>query len=207
MELSKSQLLQAFNREQIPNLCRQIEPVMPLSDENVNGFSLVELVVTVAIIAILGAVALPQYFSQVQKTRQNETATHLSQLQVTIAAFVDEMGLLPKSWADLNKITPLMTPSGPARQENFQWITLASATCKMAAKSKTNGEQDGMNCYEAFIQENDQIYTLQARSKNPDASTYNVVACLDLRNGSSDLRKGNHNSVASIKDLQCVRGK
>ena len=191
---------------------------MSSTNEKLNGFSLVELIVTVAIIGILGSVAFPQYFNQVQKTRQNETATHLSQLQVTIAAFVDEMGLLPESWADLNKITPLMTPSGPASQKDFEWITLASATCGKTAKSESSGGEKGsekkandastkdeINCYEANITENDQLYTLEARSKNPDASTYNVVACLDLRNGSSDLRKGTHSAVASINDLRCMR--
>ena len=74
------------------------------------GFSLTELMIAVAIIGTLGAAALPQYFNQVQKTRQNEAAATVSQIQTTIAAFVDEMGLLPKSWNDLNKITPLMTP-------------------------------------------------------------------------------------------------
>ena len=191
---------------------------MSSTNEKLNGFSLVELIVTVAIIGILGSVAFPQYFNQVQKTRQNETATHLSQLQVTIAAFVDEMGLLPESWADLNKITPLMTPSGPASQKDFEWITLASATCGKTAKSESSGGEKGsekkandastkdeINCYEANITENDQLYTLEARSKNPDASTYNVVACLDLRNGSSELRKGTHSAVASINDLRCMR--
>ena len=191
---------------------------MSSTNEKLDGFSLVELIVTVAIIGILGSVAFPQYFNQVQKTRQNETATHLSQLQVTIAAFVDEMGLLPESWADLNKITPLMTPSGPASQKDFEWITLASATCGKTAKSESSSGEKGaekkandastkdeINCYEANITENDQLYTLEARSKNPDASTYNVVACLDLRNGSSDLRKGTHSAVASINDLRCMR--
>ena len=176
--------------------------MMSFTHKNLNGFSLVEMLITVSIIGILTAIALPQYFSQVQKTRQNETAASLSQLQVTIAAFVDEMGLLPESWADLNKITPLMTISGPAVQEDFEWITLASATCGKTATSEANGE---LNCYEAYVKENDQVYTLEARSKNPKASTYNVVACLDLRNGSSDLRKGTHNAVASVADLQCVR--
>ena len=74
------------------------------------GFSIVELLIAVVIVGILGSVALPQYFSQVRKTRQNQAATTVSQVQTTIAAFVDEIGLLPTSWSDLNSITPLMTP-------------------------------------------------------------------------------------------------
>ena len=122
--------------------------------------------IAVAIIGILGAVALPQYFNQVQKTRQNEAAASLSQIQTTIAAFVDEMGLLPESWNDLNKITPLMTPEGPANQTNFQAINLAGAGCTETQRSE---------CYQVDASERDQIFTLIARSRNRDAAAYNVV--------------------------------
>ena len=162
----------------------------------IEGFSLVELLVTVAIIGILGAIALPQYFSQVQKNRQNEAATVLSQVQTTIAAFVDEMGILPTSWQDLNKITPLMTPEGPANQNNFNWVKIANGGC-------TETQQD--HCYEVNAKETDQIFILTAQSKHADATTYNVVACLDLRTGSSDLKKGSGNKAASPSDLRCVR--
>jgi type IV pilus assembly protein PilA len=166
------------------------------SPNNMDGFSLVELVVAIAIISILGAVALPQYFSQIQKSRQNEAATTLAQIQTTIAAFVDEMGLLPSSWRDLDKITPLMTPEGPANQANFAWIHLASAGCT---------EANQQHCYEVNASEQDQIFTLRARSNHQDASVYNIVACLDLRTGSSDLKKGSSSGAASIADLRCVR--
>ena len=166
------------------------------SQSNGDGFSLVELVVAVTIISILGAVALPQYFSQIQKSRQNEAATTLAQIQTTIAAFVDEMGLLPVSWSDLDKITPLMTPEGPANQTNFAWIHLASAGCTEANRK---------HCYLVNASERDQIFTLTARSKHQDASLYNIVACLDLRTGSSDLKKGSTSGAASIADLRCVR--
>ena len=160
------------------------------------GFSVVELLIAVVIVGILGSVALPQYFSQVRKTRQNQAATTVSQVQTTIAAFVDEIGLLPTSWSDLNSITPLMTPDGPANQNDFAWISLASENCSKA---------DKINCYEINASEKDQIFTLQARPADKDALTYNVVACLDLRTGSSDLRKGSHSGQASIADLRCVR--
>ena len=160
------------------------------------GFSLTELMIAVAILGILGAVALPQYFNQVQKTRQNEAAATVSQIQTTIAAFVDEMGLLPTSWNDLNKITPLMTPQGPANQSNFSAINLASAGC-------TESQQDG--CYQVDASERDQIFTLNARSKNSDAAAYNVVACLDLRTGATDLKKGSNQKAATVDQLRCIR--
>ena len=160
------------------------------------GFSLVELMVAIVIVGILGAVALPQYFNQVQKTRQNEAATQLSQVQTTIAAFVDEMGLLPTSWRDLDKITPLMTPTGPANKKSFGLISMASAGCTKAMNS---------NCYQVIASESDQIFTLEAKPTNKDHEKYNVVACLDLRTGASDLKKGTSGGKADAKELRCRR--
>ena len=160
------------------------------------GFSLTELMIAVAIIGTLGAVALPQYFNQIQKSRQNEAAATVSQIQTTIAAFVDEMGLLPASWNDLNKITPLMTPEGPANQANFSAINIASAGC-------TKSQQTG--CYQVDASERDQIFTLNAKSSNRDAAAYNVVACLDLRTGATDLKKGTHQKAATVDQLRCIR--
>ena len=160
------------------------------------GFSLVELLVAVVIIGILGAVALPQYFNQVQKNRQNEAATQLSQIQTTIAAFVDEMGLLPTSWRDLDKITPLMTPEGPANENSFGWISVASAGCTKAVD---------INCYQVNARASDQVFTLEAKSINKDAKNLNVVACLDLRTGASDLKKGTAGSKATTDEQRCRR--
>ena len=155
-----------------------------------------ELMIAVAIIGTLGAVALPQYFNQVQKTRQNEAAATVSQIQTTIAAFVDEMGLLPVSWKDLDKITPLMTPEGPANQANFSAINLASAGCT---------ESHQTECYQVDASEKDQIFTLSARSRNRNAASYNVLACLDLRTGATDLKMGTNQRAATVDQLRCIR--
>jgi type IV pilus assembly protein PilE len=48
--------------------------------ERVKGFSLVELLVTVAILAILAGIAYPNYQSYVEKARQTEAKTKLSRI-------------------------------------------------------------------------------------------------------------------------------
>ena len=158
------------------------------------GFTLSELLISVAIIGILGSLSIPQYFHQLQKTRQNEATAALSQIQTTIAAFVEEVGLLPQSWKDLNTVSPLMTPTGAANKPNFSAITLASSGCS------TNNP---LNCYQVEAKEEEYIFTLHAKPLNTDVATYNVLACLDLKTGASDIRKGNNKSKAKIEHLKC----
>ena len=46
----------------------------PISDKQ--GFSLVELLITIAIISILAAIAIPQYIKYVKRTRTSEAIQH-----------------------------------------------------------------------------------------------------------------------------------
>ncbi len=48
------------------------------------GFTLIELMITVAIVAIIAAVALPAYNSEVRKTRRSDAMTTLSQDQTIL---------------------------------------------------------------------------------------------------------------------------
>ncbi len=160
------------------------------------GFTLAELLISVAIIGILGSLSIPQYFHQLQKTRQNEATATLSHIQTTIAAFVEEVGLLPQSWKDLNTISPLMTPTGAANKPNFSAITLASTGC--SANSP-------LNCYQVEATEKGNIFTLHAKPLNADVKTYNVLACLDLKTGASDIQKGNYKSEAKAGQLKCQK--
>ncbi len=52
----------------------------PTEARKENGFTLSEVMITVVIVGILSAIALPNYFNQVQRTKQNEAVATLSQI-------------------------------------------------------------------------------------------------------------------------------
>ena len=141
------------------------------------GFTLTEVLVTTAIVGILSSIAFPNYLNQVNRTRQNDAASTISQIQTTIAAYADEFGVLPTSWAELNDTSAVMTDDGPATKENFQEITLAGGY------------------YEVVISNTDNLFTITAT--RDDEPNLNIVACVNLTNGASAINQGTKAAAAS----------
>jgi len=140
------------------------------------GFTLSEVIIATSIVGILSSIALPNYLNQVKRSRQNEASSVVSQIQTAIATYADEFGVLPESWNDLNNISAVMTDEGPATQPNFNEITL------------TGGY------YTALITHTGNLFNVTAT--NSEDRNLNVVACMNLSNGASDINKGNHNTPA-----------
>ena len=149
----------------------RIKPLTP------TGFTLSEVMIATAIVGILSSVALPNYLNQVNRSRQNEASSVVSQIQTTIATYADEFGILPTSWRDLNDISAIMTDNGPATQNNFGQIKIASGA------------------YNASIAENGNLFTITAT--NSDAPKLNIVACVNLTNGASGINKGTTSAAAT----------
>ena len=141
------------------------------------GFTLMEILVAVSLVGILSSVALPNYLRQVNRTRQNEAASTISQIQTTIASYADEFGVLPTSWAELNDTSAVMTDDGPATQDNFQAITLAGGY------------------YDVAISNTDNLFTITATSD--DNPNLNIIACVNLTNGASGINQGTKAAAAS----------
>ena len=141
------------------------------------GFTLTEVLVTTAIVGVLSSIALPNYLHQVNRSRQNETASTIAQIQTTISTYSDEFGILPTSWSDLNDINAVMTNNGPATQSNFGEITLAGGI------------------YNASISQTGNLFTITAT--NDKDKKLNLVACVNLSNGASAINKGNRSSAAT----------
>ena len=141
------------------------------------GFSLTELLTAVTIVGILSSIALPNYVGQVNRSRQNEAASTISQIQTTIASYADEFGLLPTSWADLNDTSAVMTINGPATSNNFQAITLAGGY------------------YDVAIINTNNLFTITAT--RDEAPNLNIIACVNLSNGASGINQGTKDTAAT----------
>ena len=156
-----------------------------------HGFTLSECIITVAIVGTLSSIALPNYINQVNRTRQNEVAATISQLQTTIAAYADEYGILPTSWHDLNNISAVMTVDGPIPEpkgeetENLDNDTQSFDDDKIIL---ANGY------YEVGVANNINLFTITATREK---SKLNVVACINLTNGASGINRGSFKAEAT----------
>ena len=78
-------------------------PKRSTTHSNFGGFTLIEVMITVAVIAILAAVALPNYVEYVTRSRLVEAKTNLSDMRTRLEQYYKTIGgpdpvllLLPK---------------------------------------------------------------------------------------------------------------
>jgi prepilin-type N-terminal cleavage/methylation domain-containing protein len=148
----------------------------------VQAFTLTELLFAVAIVAILSAVAVPKFFSQLLITRQRGCASTLSMVQTSTMLFNDEYSEPPRHWADLHTMSPLLTSSGTAAEiNNFDPIPLRDE----------NYELSGL-----YLQGNP-IYTFTCTPIATNIPGYNAIGCVNIDTGASDLVQGRKNEPAT----------
>ena len=99
------------------------------------GFSLIELMVVMAIIAALVAIALPRYQSSVENARLTALRTSLRVMRDSIDRYYEDKGRLPASLTELAEARYLKAvPVDPITDSAQTWIL----------KPDPDGERDGV---------------------------------------------------------------
>jgi type IV pilus assembly protein PilA len=149
------------------------------------GFSLPEVLVTVSILGILSSVATPAMLTQLDRSRQGEAETLISQLMTQASAFNDEFGKAAESWSDLDEIATISTKDGTANEANFGAITSSSGNYSITT-TKTNNS-----------------YIFVATPEDTGSVKYNVIGCMNVATGASQVISGGNQGAANTSELKC----
>lgn len=104
------------------------EPLNPVSLPKTSGFTLIELMITVAIVAILASIALPAYNDYITRGRLTEAISNLADMRVKLEQFFQDNRTYVGACA-ANTVAPL--PTG----QNFTFTcpTLTATTFTVQA--------------------------------------------------------------------------
>lgn len=90
------------------------------------GFTLIELIVVMAIVALLVSIAAPRYFHSVDVARENALRTTLKVVRSAIDQFAADKGRYPESLQELASARYLReVPVDAITGERNTWITIA----------------------------------------------------------------------------------
>ena len=90
------------------------------------GFTLIELMVVLAIIATLLSIAVPRYFSSLEKSRETVLRADLTQLRDSIDKYYGDLGKYPDTLDDLVAKHYLRAiPEDPVTHSDKTWVTVA----------------------------------------------------------------------------------
>jgi general secretion pathway protein G len=90
------------------------------------GFTLIELIVVMAIIAMLLTLAVPRYFHSVENSREAVLKQNLAQVRDALDKFYGDNGKYPDSLEDLVKKKYLRSmPEDPITESSTTWVIVA----------------------------------------------------------------------------------
>ena len=88
-----------------------------------SGFTLIELLVVLAVIATLLAIALPRYFSSLEKSREAVLQQNLAMMRETLDKYYGDKGKYPDALDELVSSKYLrQLPVDPITDSNATWI-------------------------------------------------------------------------------------
>lgn len=125
------------------------------------GFTLVELLIVVAVIGIIASIALPNLLNALDKAKQKRTVADLKTIGTAVEAYSTDMAAYPRnvsSWTGLRAIiTPFFIKSAPdadgwsstwdcSTTSNGSDYTITSIGRDFLPGPRTGGRTNSMDC-------------------------------------------------------------
>ena len=89
------------------------------------GFTLIELIVVMAIVALLASIAAPRYFASLQKSRETALRTSLNVMRDAIDQFAADKGRYPDTLEELATARYIREiPEDPLTSSREAWVLI-----------------------------------------------------------------------------------
>ena len=98
---------------------------MPSGDARRNGFTLVELLVVLSIVALLLTIATPRYFKNVQRAKESALRRDLDTMRESLDKFYGDNGRYPENLEQLVKSKYIKKiPVDPITEKSTTWLLI-----------------------------------------------------------------------------------
>lgn len=129
-----------------------------LNSKRSKGFTLIELIIVMAVIAILASIAIPRYLSSVKSAKEAVLKEDLHVIRDAIDSYTMDKGKAPQALDDLVQAGYLKAiPTDPMTHSNETWVTATDDTLESIDQS-----EPGINDVHSGSQEtstNGQMYS------------------------------------------------
>ncbi|KQY90344.1 MULTISPECIES: type II secretion system protein [Roseateles] len=89
------------------------------------GFTLIELIVVMAIVALLASIAAPRYFNSLQKSKETALLASLATMRDAIDQYAADKGRYPESLQELAEARYIReVPEDPLTTSRESWVEL-----------------------------------------------------------------------------------
>ena len=154
------------------------------NEEKRSGFTLTEMLIAVSIVGTLSAIAIPNYLNQTCRSKSSEAIASIGSLKTIISAYIDETGVYPSNWDDLNSISAIMSDKGEMNGPFTKKLKLPSKYHEITISGPI-----------------DSVYKITGEPLG-GCEKRSIKACLNASTGASKLLKGDGNENAT--DVVCT---
>ena len=156
------------------NQSRQAE-VWKFIKESEEGFSLIELVIVVAVLGVLSAIAIPTFTNITLKARQASVAAHVDALLKSATMYKIDEGRLPNNWTEI-----AIYYSGGFSNASYQTCSYYGSVCN-GTERVVMGGQYLINYYTSG--EKFGISAWRFNNVGPTSKNYSVMGCISENTG------------------------
>jgi general secretion pathway protein G len=117
-----------------------------MKKQNIHGFTLIEIMIVMSIIALLLTIALPRYFGSIEKSKEVALKENLKVLRLSLDKFYADKGRYPQNLQEIVENRYLRAvPLDPVTESPNTWMLIPSPDAKLPGIADVKSGAQGLS--------------------------------------------------------------